>query len=40
MVMHEDGKFDLKWKKQLLMFHLLALIHAKAKKFEEGLRFI
>ena len=40
MSLHIDNSFNLHWKKQILSFMLLALIHAKKKKFKTGLKAI
>jgi len=40
MKMHPNNSFDLNWKKQVLQFQLLALLHAKKKKYKTGLKAI
>ena len=40
MQLHKDFSFNLNWSKQLLAFQLLALLHAKKKKFKTGLKAI
>lgn len=36
--LHANYSFDLLWKKQVLAFQLLSLVHAKKKKFKTGLK--
>lgn len=40
MRIHPNNTFDLNWKKQVLQFQLLALLHAKKKKYKTGLKAI
>ena len=40
MKMHPNFSFDLNWKKQVLAFQLLSLLHAKKKKYKTGLKAI
>ena len=40
MSLHPNNSFNLNWKKQILTFMLLGLIHAKKKKFKFGLKSI
>ena len=40
MSLHPNNSFNLNWKKQILAFMLLGLIHAKKKKFKFGLKAI
>jgi hypothetical protein len=40
MKMHTNFSFDLNWKKQVLAFQLLSLLHAKKKKYKTGLKAI
>ena len=40
MRIHPNNSFDLNWKKQVLQFQLLALLHAKKKKYKTGLKAI
>jgi hypothetical protein len=38
MRLHQNSSFNLFWKKQVLAFQLLALMHAKKKKLKTGLK--
>ena len=40
MRIHPNNYFDLNWKKQVLQFQLLALLHARKKKYKTGLKAI
>ena len=40
MRIHPNNSFDLNWKKQVLQFQLLALLHARKKKYKTGLKAI
>jgi hypothetical protein len=40
MRLHPNFTFDLHWKKQVLAFELLSLMHAKKRKFKTGLKAI
>ena len=40
MRLHPNYSFDLNWKKQVLTFSLLSLMHAKKKKHKTGLKAI
>jgi hypothetical protein len=40
MKLHPNFSFNLNWKKQVLAFELLALIHAQKRKFKAGLKAI
>lgn len=40
MKLHHNFTFDLTWKKQVLAFQLLALLHSQRKKFKMGLKAI
>jgi len=38
MKLHPNNTFNINWKKQVLAFQLLALMHAKRKKLKTGLK--
>lgn len=38
MRLHPNNSFNVNWKKQVLAFQLLALMHAKKKKLKTGLK--
>lgn len=40
MTLHPNSTFNLQWKKQILPFMLLALLHSKKKKYKTGLKSI
>ena len=40
MKLHPNFSFNLNWKKQVLAFQLLALIHAQKRKYKAGLKAI
>ena len=40
MRLYPNNSFDLNWKKQVLAFELLSLLHAKKRKFKTGLKAI
>ena len=40
MKLHPNNSFNLNWKKQVLQFQLLALLHAKKKRYKTGLKAI
>lgn len=40
MKLHPNYTFNLNWKKQVLAFQLLAVLHAQKKKFKTGLKAI
>ena len=40
MRLHTNYSFNLNWKKQVLAFELLSLIHAQKRKFKTGLKAI
>jgi len=40
MLLHKDNKFDLNWRKQILAFNLLSLLHSKNKKHKTALKSI
>jgi len=40
MKLHLNYTFNLNWKKQVLAFQLLAVMHAQKKKFKTGLKAI
>jgi hypothetical protein len=40
MRLYPNHSFDLNWKKQVLSFELLSLLHAKKRKFKTGLKAI
>lgn len=40
MRLHTNYTFNLNWKKQVLIFELLALLHAQKRKYKTGLKAI
>lgn len=40
MLLHKDKKFDQNWRKQILAFNLLSLLHSKNKKPKTALKSI